>query len=92
MYIHCIIYTDNLQINMNTNVTKWGNSLAVRLPKSFTEQIGITQDSKVELEVKNKTIIIKKMNYDLKDLLTRVESENIHMETSTGDVTGKEIW
>ena len=37
---------------METRVQKWGNSLALRIPKLFTSQIGLEPNSLVELSVR----------------------------------------
>ena len=36
---------------MKTRVQKWGNSLAVRIPKSFAAEVGLHEDAAVELSV-----------------------------------------
>lgn len=77
---------------MQTFVTKWGNSLAIRLPKPFADQIGITAKNKVEISVEKDKIILKKSGNNLNSLLAKVTKENIHKETDTGNITGKEIW
>ena len=45
---------------MITNVTKWGNSLAIRIPKPFADEIGIDQNSKVDIKIENNTIKVSK--------------------------------
>ncbi len=77
---------------MQTSVTKWGNSLAVRLPKPFMEQIGISDKSKVDIVVKDDCLILKKSKDNLDELLDRITEKNIHIETDTGKIIGKEIW
>ena len=34
---------------MKTRIQKWGNSLALRIPKSFAHEVGLEQDSQVEV-------------------------------------------
>ncbi|MBU1151988.1 AbrB/MazE/SpoVT family DNA-binding domain-containing protein [Patescibacteria group bacterium] len=77
---------------MQTSITKWGNSLAVRLPKPFTDQMGINSTRKVEIILQKDQIIIKKSPQKLDELLEQITPENIHTETETGSITGKEIW
>ena len=36
---------------MKTKIQKWGNSLAVRLPKAFAEQAGIENGSDVQISI-----------------------------------------
>lgn len=46
---------------MKTTIQKWGNSHAVRIPKAFLEQLGLNENEKVEIEVNQEGIMIKKM-------------------------------
>jgi len=77
---------------MKTTATQWGNSLAVRIPKSFAQQIDIEQGSEVEITVRSESIVISKPQYTLKKLLAKVTPENLHGETKTENPHGKEIW
>ena len=76
---------------MNTTVAQWGNSLALRIPKIFADQIGLTKDSEVELTVEKDRIVVKK-SCALKELLSQITPENRHPETDIGSPVGKEIW
>lgn len=45
------------------NVSKWGNSLAVRLPKKLIEQLGVVEGDEVKLTAAaNKTIEVEKID------------------------------
>jgi antitoxin MazE len=80
---------------MLAKAQKWGNSLAVRLPKTVTEECGIEVDSPVEIVREDDIIIIRpvrKKGFSLDSLLAGVTKENIHSEVSTGKAAGKEVW
>lgn len=80
---------------MHTTIQKWGNSLAVRIPKPFVEEARIASGSEVDLTIDNGKIIIipqAEPEYNLKDLLQGVTSRNKHTETDTGASVGREIW
>jgi antitoxin MazE len=81
---------------MHARIQKWGNSLALRLPKALTEEADIHLDSPVEITVRDHTIVIEpvreKRTYDLDELLARVKPENLHGETDFGSPIGKEVW
>ncbi len=80
---------------MQTKVQKWGNSLGLRIPKSFAEQAGVEAGSEVDLSVKNGELIIRPRRlprYDLEDLLHGITAENTHAEVETGDRVGREVW
>ncbi len=74
---------------MVTKVQKWGNSLALRIPKSFAEDVHLENDSPVEINiVKGKIIItpIEPPQFSLEELLNNVSKNNIHKEVQTGQV------
>ena len=80
---------------MRVQIQKWGNSLAIRIPKSFARQIKVDQGSFVDLSaVEGKLIaqIIDEKEYFLDELLAGVKKENLHAEIATGDATGREGW
>ena len=79
---------------MKTKVQKWGNSLALRIPKSFATEVRIVSGSEVDLQIKDGvlTVIPGSQKLTLKALLKTVTPENIHDETDTGDSQGGESW
>ncbi len=80
---------------MQTRIQKWGNSLALRIPKSFALNVNIKQNELVDLTVDKGKIVIKPIvekEYSLEELLEGVSENNLHGEFDTGAPTGKEIW
>jgi antitoxin MazE len=79
-----------------TAVKKWGNSLAVRIPAHFAQQLNLTENTPVNYAVVDGSLVIRPITknapYSLKELLDRITTENIHGETETGTAIGKEIW
>jgi antitoxin MazE len=75
-------------------VTRWGNSLAVRIPKALAEQTRIEEGSEVELSVADGALTIrpKAHSYSLEELLDQVTPENRHDEIDWGEPQGKEVW
>ncbi|GIP34079.1 AbrB/MazE/SpoVT family DNA-binding domain-containing protein [Paenibacillus sp. J2TS4] len=75
-------------------IQKWGNSLGIRIPGSFAEQLNINVGSEVELLLRNTEMIIRPIRKkpELKDLLSRVTPENRHQEINYGKPEGNEIW
>jgi len=78
---------------MISKIKKWGNSLAVRIPKPLAEEVSLTEDSSIKITVKDGTIIIEPAaaEYELKDLLSKVKESNIHEEYKYGKSEGKEL-
>lgn len=79
---------------MKTTVRNWGNSLGIRIPKVFSEEVGISQGSKVDITFKEGRLIIEPLKEDeksLEELLSAVTKNNLHGEVET-DVQGEELW
>jgi antitoxin MazE len=80
---------------MKTHVRKWGNSLALRIPKSFASEVGLENESPVEVSLADGKLVIApvaKPEQTLKQLLAKITPENIHHEVETGPATGNEAW
>lgn len=87
------VYT--MYIHMITKVQKWGNSLAVRLPKEIAQQLSLREGTDVEFSPKEDALVIrlaKKQPLSLKDLVAGITTENVHKETDWGQPVGKEAW
>ena len=79
---------------METRVQKWGNSLALRIPKPLAAQIGLEPDSRVKLSLRGEELVIEPVSpsdLNLDDLLARVTEHNLHGEVDTGPPTGGEV-
>ena len=81
---------------MLARVQKWGNSLAVRLPKAVAEEADIRLDSPVNITVQESAVVIQPVRerraYDLERLLAGVTEENLHGEEDFGAPVGREAW
>ncbi len=92
-----MVYTWCIHNNsfMTTKIRQWGNSLAVRLPKTATKAVDFLVDSEVSLIVENGDIIIRRAPQKKDSLAKMIEEmtdDNIHNEISFGDAVGKEVW
>ena len=80
---------------MRIRIQKWGNSLALRIPKSFAVEVGLQKETAVEISmVDGKLVIapIAKPTQTLEQLLARVTEENLHHEVDSGFAIGNETW
>ena len=88
---------------MEIKLTKWGNSYGVRLPKKIIDDLNISENESLSLEVKNEQIILKKNNYgeiSLKDYAEKAygkpfkKLKNIltNEELNWGENVGDEVW
>ena len=80
---------------MQTTIQKWGNSLAVRIPKAFVKEAHVAYGTAVDLSVVDGKIVINphtEPEYRIEDLLKGVTKRNIHAEVETGEASGREVW
>jgi antitoxin MazE len=80
---------------MKTRMQKWGNSLAIRIPKAFATEVGLKEESEVDLSLKSGKLVVapvEKPGVTLKMLLAKITEENVHREVDTGPATGRESW
>jgi antitoxin MazE len=76
-------------------VTKWGNSLGLRIPASMAKQAGLAAGMKVTIAFTKGALVIKpelKKKYALDELLEGMTPEQLHAEVDTGKSVGHEIW
>lgn len=79
---------------MQTTIQKWGNSLAIRIPKSFASETKINNGTEVDLLIKNNQLIITpiiKDEYTLDAFLSEINNSNIHNEIDFGEPLGEEL-
>jgi len=80
---------------MVIKILKWGNSLGLRIPKSFAKEAGVEEGSSVDLSLDGDRLIISPVHpvrYRLSEMLSRVCEDNIHEEISTDEAAGREVW
>lgn len=78
---------------MKTSVKKWGNSMAVRIPALMAKDLQIRDGSILEVLVESGKIILKpekRNRVNLKKMLLKVNSSNIHGEVNDGKSVGRE--
>jgi antitoxin MazE len=78
---------------MKTRLLRWGNDLALRIPRVFAENAGLNEGDAVELLSNEEgTIEIRQVSKApaLLELLARITPENRHEEIPMGSPTGKE--
>ena len=76
-------------------LSMWGNSLAIRIPRELAKDAGLAEGDQLELKLnKQGQIVLRpaRPRYKLSELLARVTPENLHGETDWGASVGKEQW
>ena len=89
------INVDTMYIPMTTKVQKWGNSLAVRLPKRLARGLSLREGSDVEFSPRAGALVIRpsrKSRTTLKELLSKVRPGQVPKEFAWGRPFGKELW
>ena len=78
---------------MEARITKWGNSLGVRIPRTLAEKVGLAEGTPIVFEADDGAIVIRrKSKYSLETLLAQVTPQNLHGEVKTGRPVGREVW
>jgi antitoxin MazE len=80
---------------MLTKIQKWGNSLGLRIPKSFASQASVQAGSTVDITIEDGDLVIRPIRrpkYSLQNLLRGINARNRHEEISTGEPVGREAW
>jgi antitoxin MazE len=80
---------------MKGQIQKWGNSLAVRIPRGIAEEVGFGQSTPVDIRVLAGQIVITPLRparYQLDELLARIQPDQLHAETDWGEAQGREEW
>ena len=78
---------------------KWGNSLAVRIPKAVADAIRATDGKRVELTITNGALVLqpvlkskRKPRYSIDELLAGMTRDNVPQEVDWGPPRGNEVW
>jgi antitoxin MazE len=82
---------------MKIEFLKWGNSLALRVPKAFAQEIGAAEGKRAELTVDNGALVVRvatkrRRRYALESLVNAINEENCHREVDWGPPRGNEVW
>ena len=80
---------------MKSRIQKWGNSLAVRIPKPVALDSELESGTLVEVVLRDRSVVITRVvsqGFTLEQLLVEVTPENVHSEVDAGSVAGKEVW
>jgi antitoxin MazE len=79
---------------MKTKIAKWGNSLAVRVPQPFAEEVGLEEGREVDLSLVDGKLVLSpsREEWSLDRLVAAITKGNVHSEIDTGPPLGREIW
>ncbi|NJL35857.1 MAG: AbrB/MazE/SpoVT family DNA-binding domain-containing protein [Leptolyngbyaceae cyanobacterium RM2_2_4] len=78
---------------MVSTVSKWGNSLAIRIPQNLAKEINLAEGVEIDLEVINGALVLKpkvRKRYSLSELVMEITPDNLHAEIDAGGAVGNE--
>lgn len=79
----------------STQLSKWGHSLAVRIPREIAREARLAEGDQVSLEVTSERAIVVRSSrprYSVDELVSRITPKNRHAALDWGTPWGKEIW
>ena len=82
---------------MKSRVQRWGNSLAIRIPKAFANELDVTEGSDVDLSVREGSLVIQpskrsREKLDLAELIRQIPVDYVPEVIDWGPPVGEEIW
>jgi antitoxin MazE len=80
---------------MRARIRKWGNSLALRIPKSIAAEAELEPNALVELSLVDGKLVVLRVaepEVTLEQLLAGITEQNLHREADTGPAVGSEAW
>ncbi len=84
-----------MKTTLMTQLARWGNSLAVRIPKQVVETARLKEGEPLSLSVgKARSVVMRpsRRKYRLEELVSKIKPANRHDATDWGPAVGKEIW
>ncbi len=79
---------------MRATIAKWGNSLALRLPRGIAADARLHEGASVDLRVEGERLVVApaRPHYKLEDLLAQMKPTRRHKEVDWGGARGNEAW
>jgi antitoxin MazE len=73
---------------MNAHFSKWGNSLALRIPNSLAKELHVFEGKAADLQVQGGALVVTPVEavpvYDLDELVSQITDENRYGEEISG--------
>ncbi len=79
-------------MSTRTHISKWGSSLAIRIPKEIADQWGVREGSPIEIAPSGDRIVLRRATYDLDRMLELVTDDNLHADQDYWPPQGIEAW
>jgi antitoxin MazE len=79
----------------DTQIAKWGNSLAVRIPQAIVREARLAEGDRLSIDLAGDGSVVLRpghRKYSLDELVAGIKPGNRHRETDWGTQQGKERW
>lgn len=76
---------------MRVSVARWGNSLAVRLPREAARAADLNEGASLDLEVQDGVLTLRRRRYDIRELVAAIASPPPPLELEDAP-RGSEAW
>jgi antitoxin MazE len=79
---------------MTTLVSKWGNSLGIRISKAIAAAVKVGDGDEVDVRVQNGAIVIRPAvrRYTIEELVEGITPKNRHVDLDWRTPNGTEVW
>jgi len=81
---------------MKARIQKWGNSMALRIPKIIIDEMGLAENHQIELHLQDGALVVRRAetqdSYSLVDLVKDITPETSHSIIEFDGPKGKEVW
>jgi antitoxin MazE len=79
---------------MTTQIGRWGNSLAIRIPGTYAKELELEEGAELDVTRVEGGLLLqpRKHQYKLGEMLKQIKPENLHGETDWGSAVGQEAW
>lgn len=79
---------------MRITFSRWGNSLAVRIPSAFARDLGVSEGDQMELAMEGGRLVLRPLEprYDLEALVAGITRKNRTGELDADGPAGREAW
>ncbi|WP_368888230.1 AbrB/MazE/SpoVT family DNA-binding domain-containing protein [Proteus columbae] len=77
--------------NVKQNLKKWGNSIGIRIPSVFKDQLNLKSDDEMEIYIEGESLVIKKSESSLSELISLINDTNRMSEFDFGHPIGNEV-
>lgn len=79
---------------MTTQIAKWGNSLALRIPRNLAAEVDVQDGDAVDVSVENGALVVRpaRKRYTIEEMVADMIPGDRHGETDWGRPKGKEVW